>query len=301
MGEQKVASAFFATDPGSDFVSIRGKKLNLHELMNERLRDPAYVERLAHDFRSALPFPHLVVEGWFSPDLLTMALEEFDLFSPEYWRSVTGAHEHTFRSRPGVNFGPAAQIYFGLVNSGWFLDVLSKIVSIPDLIPDPYLYGGGMHETRNGGRFGIHRDFDVHLRNGLRNELVILTYLNHKWNSSWDGDLELWNESRHQRTASIIPEFGRSIIMRHGPASYHGHPRPMNAPEGVVRRSLATYYYTNQRADELRSRRVSSIFLPPESANLLKRVGKQWTPPILWSLMKHIATSRRGREQRRAS
>jgi 2OG-Fe(II) oxygenase superfamily len=291
VGHLESTASFVAADTDADanYVSIRGRRVNLNELVNPRLFDPSYLEGIREKFRSASPFPHLVIEDWFSPDLLSLALEEFNLSAPEDWRDFTTSHEQTIRWRVGARLGPASQIYFGIVNSGWFVDLLSQVTSVPDLLPDPHLFGGGLHETRNGGHFGVHRDFDVHVRTGLRNEMVLLTYLNHNWDSSWDADLELWDERRHKCIKSVSPEFGRSILMRHGRVSFHGHPRPMRTPDGVARRSLATYYYTNQHAEELRSKRISSVFL--KRVGFLHNAGKRLTPPILWDFMKRMKES----------
>jgi Rps23 Pro-64 3,4-dihydroxylase Tpa1-like proline 4-hydroxylase len=132
--------------------------------------------------------------AWFNPLLLELVLEEFDLYATRDWRNENSKYETTRRSLMGAQFGPASQLYFGIVNSGWFATLLSQVTGVEDLIPDVTLYGGGLHETRNGGKFGIHRDFDRQRRTGLRNEMVFITYLNKGWKPEWRGALELWDK-----------------------------------------------------------------------------------------------------------
>lgn len=41
--------------------------------------------------------------------------------------------------------------------------------------------------------------------------------------------------------------FNRCVIFETNEISYHGHPKPLKTPEGINRKSLATYYYTLTR------------------------------------------------------
>jgi len=289
MNSSNHAIVSFDVEPGGDHVSIRGERLPLDGLLDPRLKQADYVETLRRQFVAAQPFEHLVVEGLFHPRLLALAEQEFELFPPVSWRSLENKHESTMRSEPGSALGPASRIYFDLVNSAPFMSLLSRITAVDDLICDPYRYGGGLHESRAGGRFGIHLDFDCHVRTGLKNEMVLLTYLNRDWDSDWNGDLELWDSRQRARAASVRPDMGRSVLLRHGADSFHGHPRPLAAPPGRVRRSLANYYYSNPQAGELREKRRSSVFLFADRADRLHSFGKRWTPPALWDGLKRLA------------
>ena len=52
--------------------------------------------------------------------------------------------------------------------------------------------------------------------------------------------------------AKIAPLFNRCVILETNEISFHGHPKPLNTPKGVSRKSLAAYYFTKERpADEL--------------------------------------------------
>ncbi len=268
-----------------DFVTIRGKRLGLNELVDPRLYDEAYLLNLRNRLQSAQPFQHLIENNWFNPVLLELILEEFELNNASAWRSVTNKNQNTQRSVLGSSLGPASQIYFGLVNSGWFVQVLSLLTEVDELLVDAHLYGGGLHETKPGGRFGIHRDFDRHLRSGLHNEMVMITYLNKYWLPEWGGALELWDATATQRVTSVEPEFGRTILMRHGRNSFHGHPHPLTPPEGVKRRSLASYYYSNRFAKIDREARQNSLFLFMSKSDRARRIGKAVMPPILWDVI----------------
>lgn len=275
-----------AHDP--DFVVIRGRRLGLRELFDPGAFTAARQAEWREAMASAKPFAHLVLDRLFNPDLLRLVHEEFDLYGQRQWRVVHSPQETTHRSLPEVALGPASELYFGLVNSRWFLQLLSTVSGVDDLITDPGLYGGGLHETRKGGHFGIHRDFDRHPCSGLDNEMVFITYLNEDWNAQWGGALELWDGQAKRCVSAVEPVFGRSVLLRHGAASFHGHPAPLNVPEGRSRRSVASYYYSYSLARRAREHRNTSVFLFSERHARLKQAAKRATPPAVWDALRRL-------------
>jgi len=271
-----------------DHIFIRGRRLDLVHQVDEKLFDATYIGELQQRLRKAKPFPHLVLDNWFNPLLLELVREEFDLIDGGEWKVIKGDQQLTHRSKPACRLGPASEVYFGLVNSGWFVDLLARITDMEDLLPDPALLGGGLHETRAGGTFGIHRDFDLHERNGLSNRMVLITYLNPQWDPAWGAALELWSADPPACVTMIQPEFGTSVLLMHGPESFHGHPEPMHAPAGQTRRSLASYYYQNKFAVPLRMRRISSAFLFVHRARPLRHFVGRVLPPFLLDAIKKL-------------
>src|SRR5688572_5786612 len=157
-----------------DTVTIRGVSLPLPELVDRSFFQADRIEALRQRLQAAQPFPHLVIEGLFHPHLLELAAEEFDAIP---WVDVKSRYELTRRSPTSPPLGPALQLYFDTIHSGWFTEWLSAITQVPYLLPDPKLHGGGAHESRTGATFAVHRDFKLHRCLGLRNELVFITYL----------------------------------------------------------------------------------------------------------------------------
>ncbi len=93
--------------------------------------------------------------------------------------------------------------------------------------------------------FQIHTDFPFHKKLKLWRRVNVLVYLNKDWEESWGGSLELWNSDLQNCSKKILPIINRVVIFRTGNGSFHGHPMPLSAPEGVFRRSIALYYYTS--------------------------------------------------------
>jgi 2-oxoglutarate-Fe(II)-dependent oxygenase superfamily protein len=274
--------------PEINSVRIRGVDLPQDKLVDSNLFEPAARTALRERLVRALPFPHLVLEGVFNPGLLNLIRGEFDSIGDGAWEAHRDTHENTHRSMMGARLGPASQLYFDIVNSGWFTEWISSITNVPYLLPDPKLFGGGLHESRTGGHFAVHRDFHYHRFVGLKNEMVFITYLNKDWRPEWGGALELWDRERKQCEVRIQPEFGHSVLMLHGPASFHGHPTPLSIPEGQTRRSVTAYYYTSPHADQPTEDEIGSRFLSAGRLYELKRLARMLTPPLLWSAVRRL-------------
>jgi hypothetical protein len=88
--------------------------------------------------------------------------------------------------------------------------------------------------------------------------------------------------------AKVLPLFNRVMIFSTTDFTYHGHPDPLNCPEGMTRKSLALYYFTNGRpADEV-SGEHSTIFrargpedLRPTFAQRARKLAHDVVPPII--------------------
>jgi hypothetical protein len=272
----------------ADAVCIRGVKLPLVELVDQSLFDAERQAALHVKLKQASPFPHLVVQGIFNPRLLELVIEEFDMMSGAGWTDVKSSYESTRRSTLGTRLGPASQLYFDIVNSGWFTEWLSGVTGVPYLLPDPKLFGGGLHESKPGASFAVHRDFTYHRHVGLRNQMVMITYLNHGWQDEWGSALELWDKSRNACVTKVQPEFGHTLIMPHGPVSYHGHPTPMKTPDGRPRRSIAAYFYTSPNAGKPDADESASIFLDTKRSDKIKNVLRNLTPPVIWHSVRKL-------------
>lgn len=269
---------------GEDHIVINGVRLDLKNILNPDLLGLKKVEAFAETFRTADPFPHIVFEGLFSPKLLELMYADFDKLNWSQWRRYDNLNERKLGSLPNTRFGNAAQLYFNTVYSGPFINFLGQVTGIIGLIPDPGLHAGGLHEIPPGGKFALHTDFNQHPVTRLDNRLVFITYLNKDWLASYGGGLELWSMDEDQCKKVVEPNLGRSILFYQSSKSLHGHPQPVDAPNGRPRRSAAAYFYSNGRSDNETTEFHTTIF--PRPIRLTKReklvnAVKYVTPPIL--------------------
>lgn len=270
-------------EASSDFVSIRGVRLPLAELVDRSFFEPGQPERLLQQLKAGAPCPHLVMDGLFNPALLELVAEEFDALPGTGWVDVKNRYESIRRSVSGITMGPASQLYFDTLHSGWFTEWLSSVSGVPYLLPDPKLCGGGLHESRTGATFAVHRDFNRHRSLGLMNQMVFITYLNKGWDPEWGSALELWDKKAGRCVTTVQPEFGRTILLPHGPTSFHGHTKPLKTPDDRPRRSVAAYFYTSPFAGQQHGDALT-VFMQPQGIDKAKSFVRLVTPPVVWSL-----------------
>jgi Rps23 Pro-64 3,4-dihydroxylase Tpa1-like proline 4-hydroxylase len=135
------------------------------------------------------------------------------------------------------------------LNSREVLMFLEELTGIPDLLPDPQFYGGGVHRILTGGKLSVHADYNFHPITKLHRRVNLLLYLNKDWKEEWGGDLQLWNKDMSMCVKKILPIFNRAVIFNITSDAYHGHPGPLKSPEGVDRLSFALYYFTETRPE----------------------------------------------------
>ena len=123
-----------------------------------------------------------------------------------------------------------------------------------------------MHECGAGGFLNIHADFTRHHhRPEWRRRVNLIVYLNEGWQSEWGGSLELWDSGMRQCVVRVPPLANHAVIFNTDEGSFHGFPVPIMCPAGVLRRSLALYYYTAE--DETAARGI------PHTTNYRSRPG----------------------------
>jgi Rps23 Pro-64 3,4-dihydroxylase Tpa1-like proline 4-hydroxylase len=209
--------------------------------------------RYRSDFRTARPFPHAVIDDLLPAEELDLVLDEFLQAQDETWHRFDNPREKKLAERRETSFGPFTRhLLAAKFNSSVFLEFLESLTGIPGLIPDPYYEGGGLHQIVRGGFLKVHADFNWHEHLKLDRRLNVIVYLNRDWKEEYGGHLELWNRDMTRCERRVLPIFNRCVIFGTTDFSYHGHPEPLTCPEGVTRKSLALYYYSNGRpADEL--------------------------------------------------
>lgn len=204
---------------------------------------------VGEDYRSAQPFPHIVIDGFLPTPVVEIARRGFPdggLKSDRVFEMNYAGH-HKRQIRPDECSVEAREL-FSFLNSRATLQFLEGLTGIEGLIPDPYFEGGGYHEITRGGLLGIHADFRINVQMHLERRLNLLIYLNDPWDDAWGGRLELWDRKMTRCEASIAPLLNRCVVFNTDADSYHGHPDPLATPDGVKRRSIALYYYTASKA-----------------------------------------------------
>ena len=201
------------------------------------------------EYISNTPFPHIVLDNLFPNAVLVDVLQEIENSHHSIEKKFHGAENKFATPAPQLS-GITVKRMMADLNSSGFCSFLESLTGISNIIPDPYFEGGGYHEIKPGGFLKVHADFSWHPILKLDRRINLLIYLNTDWQEEWGGHLELWDEKMEQRRQKISPVFNRTVIFSTSDSSFHGHPDPLLCPEGLSRKSLALYYYSNGRPEE---------------------------------------------------
>lgn len=213
-------------------------------------------EQLAQLYQSNQPFPHIVIDDFLPHSTIRRLLEEYphDQSLP-IWNDATHKDKESGEYvqkdkrniRDSLRMPPTYRQLIWELNSHYFLSFLSKMTGIGNLIPDPNLRGAGIHQIGRGGFLKVHADFATHREFSLDRRLNFLLYLNQDWPEEYGGHLELWDADMKGPPKRVLPILNRCVVFNTTSTSYHGHPQPLTCPDGIYRKSMALYFYTNGR------------------------------------------------------
>ncbi len=242
------------------------------------------------EYAHADPFPSGYYDNFFIPERLKEVLNEFPDLSKNADLKFNDTNQVKLASKGEYRFGERTKEFMHYLNSQPFLEFLTELTGIQNLIPDPFFDGGGCHQIQPGGMLKIHADFNKHPKTKLDRRLNVLVYLNEDWHEEYGGHFELWDTEMKGVRKKILPLFNRMAIFSTTSDSYHGHPNKLTCPPDRTRKSLALYYYTNGRPEEGISSATkdhNTIFKArPEDKKTMnpsgiKEIIKQITPPII--------------------
>lgn len=223
------------------------------------------VEDLRQEFRTADPFPLLVIDDFLVPAAAQQLLEEFP--APEampHSRDYVFGNKRELSSLEGS--GPGGAALWEALTGPQFASFLSSLAE-RELFVDPAFHGGGFHQGGDGSFLDLHVDFNVHpLHPTWLRTLNVLLYLNRGWEPAFGGEL-LVKASVDQVPRAISPAYNRAVIMETSDRTFHGY-RKMSLPPGVTRRSIATYAYQEITVGSITPRTTGWA---PEKAGPLKR------------------------------
>lgn len=226
------------------------------------------IEELTKAFNKAEPFPHIVIDNFLQEEVLSKVLNEFpeansDLFS---WKSNDkNSIKLMCQDRGALQSLHNTDSVITFLNSKKFLNQLEQITGMHTLLGDDELAGGGLHQIKAGGFLKLHVDFNVaDTLPEYNRRLNLILFLNEEWKSDWNGQLELWNKDCTKCVVSVEPILNRAVIFDTQPDGdnlpWHGHPAPLECPEGVTRKSLALYYYTKETSSSILSEKHRTIY-----------------------------------------
>jgi Rps23 Pro-64 3,4-dihydroxylase Tpa1-like proline 4-hydroxylase len=226
------------------------------DLVNEA---PKYREDFAAT--DGKPFRHCVIRNFLQEDFLNEVLDAFPSFEAArtMGQEFLGEREaHKTQLSPCHLMPEPLQRLSLLFASDEWVVFLRKVVGLK-LRSDPLQLGGGCHFMPSDARLDVHVDFNFHDRLNAYRRLNCLLFLNREWHRGWGGGIELWNADVTERSRHIEPRANTLVFFETSDHSFHGV-EPITSPEGVVRQSFATYYYTTAAPRGWNGRTHSTLY-----------------------------------------
>ena len=240
----------------------------------------------ASTYQQASPYPHAQFDNFLEDWAARQAMNAFPRVQDQGWIHYVHINEKKHGlNKMGLIPGFLQEVIRQL-NSEDFVTALSELTGIPGLKADPSLEGGGLHQSRRGGYLNIHADFTVHPhKRTWRRRVNLLVYLNEGWKPEYKGDLELWSRDMKECVRKISPGFNRCAIFNTDEDSFHGLPDPIECPETMTRKSIALYYFTEEkeaprvRATNYQARPTDGfnaffIWLDKQAVNIYSRIKR---------------------------
>ncbi|MBD1108957.1 2OG-Fe(II) oxygenase [Pelagibacterales bacterium SAG-MED50] len=224
---------------------------------------------LNKEFQSKSPFRYLVFDNILLEEAAESIHDSYPRVIDGAWDKKTYLDQNNKFHKRNFENNSLIQKVFDELNSKSFLEWLNFITNIEEpLIADPELFGGGLHQSINGAFLNVHVDYNFHPKTKYHRRINVLIYMNKNWKDEYEGHLELWeiNESKQTLLKKISPKFNRCVIFETNEVSFHGHPKPLNIPDGMSRKSLATYYYTKTRPSSEISHDHNTIYVNTEGS-----------------------------------
>ena len=222
---------------------------------------------LARAYQANQPCPHVLLENFLDPETALALSQEFPPPAGEIWTQYKHVNENKMGLPKRDFFPPLLGAVTDELNSPEFVSWVSALTGIPNLISDPAMDGGGLHQSGRGGYLNVHTDFSKHhVYVNWRRRINLILYLNPDWDERWGGSIELWERSAKGKMRCGIkypPLLNHVLIFTTDERSLHGFPDPLTCPDGQSRKSLALYYYTDE-GEEKSSAHSTDYFARPQ-------------------------------------
>lgn len=220
------------------------------------------VDQITIDKVIRQPFPHFCIDDFLDE---AFANEVYQAF-PSYHEALNLGHEfkavnekRKIQITDTKKFPAPILALHHILASREFISKIETMMGIPNLIADPDLIGGGIHETNSGGHLDVHIDFNYIPEKHLHRRVNILIYFNKDWKEEYGGYLDIWDKDVKTRHGYFAPQFNRACGFATSEISWHGV-MPVTCPPNMMRRSFAVYYYTKEAPATAEPKVHSTVF-----------------------------------------
>ena len=194
---------------------------------------------------SNYPFAHTIIENFLHDQVYIDIVCEFPDCPDDAWWKYCNPLEVKYAYDDIVNMPKNMRNFFMAMSSKKIISRMEEIFSINGLQYDPYCHGGGIHMHPRNGRLNMHLDYEKHPYINKQRRLNVILYCNDAWESSWNGDTQLWDKDLTDCCVKSYPKKNHALIFETTEDSWHGVPEKITCPDGIYRKTLAYYYISN--------------------------------------------------------
>ena len=121
----------------------------------------ALAEENSEKYKNRKPFPYISFENFLNFGTAQNMMDAFPSIDENFYKYDNPLERKYAFDKVSELPAPIRDTLIEL-NSPPFLNFLEKLTGINGLIPDPYYRGGGIHQSKRGGKLDMHVDFNVH-------------------------------------------------------------------------------------------------------------------------------------------
>src|SRR6202034_805502 len=183
---------------------------------------------LARQYRENQPCPHILLKDFLDFEVAQDMATQFPQASSDAWTQYKHANENKLGMPKREMFPPTIRAVTDELNSSEFVAWISELTGIPNLMADPMLEGGGLHQSGPGGYLNVHTDFSMHpFHTDWHRRVNLIVYLNPEWQEAGGGAIDLWEPKMARCGAKYPPLLNHALIFTTDEKSLHGFPDPL--------------------------------------------------------------------------
>jgi Rps23 Pro-64 3,4-dihydroxylase Tpa1-like proline 4-hydroxylase len=141
------------------------------------------------------------------------------------------------------------------------VQLVSEITGIPNLLPDEYLYAGGISLMHQGCYLNPHLDNSHDKDRQNYRVMNLLYYVTPDWQPEYGGNLELWDRGVKQPCRTIHSRFNRLVMMVTHRSSWHSVSKVLHQGQ---RCCVSNYYFSPHPLEERDYFHITSFRGRPE-------------------------------------
>ncbi len=212
------------------------------EHINPAYVGPENVATLKHQFDTALPCKHIVLDQFLLPETADLLHAHFPSMDSLKVRRKS-LNENKAEDYKFDEWHPVFNQLRNTIRSEEFQVWIREVTGIPGLITPDNPLGSGVHQGANGSFVDVHIDVNYDPATQLWRRVNLLIYLNRHWKEEYGGHLEIWDKFMRKAEKVVAPNHNRAILFLTDENSPHGY-KAIAVPEGETRKSFYAYFFT---------------------------------------------------------